>query len=218
MKRWSRRRFLAASAATVCVGCTSGDDAVTAVSSRTGPAGGPLDERPAASLPAVVPTIGAATVVGPIEDVRRQAQQSPIYVAEARAWVVHVADDEIDATVAASDERLHPGHPSRGDGALPEVSASRLPGAVLRELGWFECPCHASKYTRLGEHREGPGPRGLDAVPIRGRRRGRVDRLRRDRVGSSVGHGDRRSTDHGPVLRRVVGPLKHLLRGGPRTV
>ena len=32
--------------------------------------------------------------------------------------------------------------------------------------GRFECPCHASKYTRLGEHREGPGPRGLDAVPI----------------------------------------------------
>ena len=29
MKRWSRRRFLAASAATACVGCTSGDDAVS---------------------------------------------------------------------------------------------------------------------------------------------------------------------------------------------
>jgi cytochrome b6-f complex iron-sulfur subunit len=27
---------------------------------------------------------------------------------------------------------------------------------------WFECPCHGSKYNRVGEKREGPAPRGLD--------------------------------------------------------
>ena len=27
---------------------------------------------------------------------------------------------------------------------------------------WFECPCHGSKYSRVGEKRGGPAPRGLD--------------------------------------------------------
>ena len=31
---------------------------------------------------------------------------------------------------------------------------------------WFECPCHGSKYNRVGEKRAGPAPRGLDRFPI----------------------------------------------------
>jgi cytochrome b6-f complex iron-sulfur subunit len=27
---------------------------------------------------------------------------------------------------------------------------------------WFECPCHGSKYNRVGEKKAGPAPRGLD--------------------------------------------------------
>jgi len=27
---------------------------------------------------------------------------------------------------------------------------------------WFECPCHGSKYSRVGEKRAGPAPRGMD--------------------------------------------------------
>jgi cytochrome b6-f complex iron-sulfur subunit len=27
---------------------------------------------------------------------------------------------------------------------------------------WFECPCHGSKYNRVGEKQGGPAPRGLD--------------------------------------------------------
>jgi cytochrome b6-f complex iron-sulfur subunit len=30
---------------------------------------------------------------------------------------------------------------------------------------WFECPCHGSKYNRVGEKRDGPAPRGLDRWP-----------------------------------------------------
>lgn len=30
---------------------------------------------------------------------------------------------------------------------------------------WFECLCHGSKYTILGEKRDGPAPRGLDRFP-----------------------------------------------------
>jgi cytochrome b6-f complex iron-sulfur subunit len=31
---------------------------------------------------------------------------------------------------------------------------------------WFECLCHGSKYTVLGEHRDGPAPRGLDRFAV----------------------------------------------------
>jgi cytochrome b6-f complex iron-sulfur subunit len=32
---------------------------------------------------------------------------------------------------------------------------------------WFECPCHGSKYTRVGEKTPfGPAPRGLDHFPV----------------------------------------------------
>ncbi|MGH2709867.1 MAG: ubiquinol-cytochrome c reductase iron-sulfur subunit [Actinomycetota bacterium] len=31
---------------------------------------------------------------------------------------------------------------------------------------WFECPCHGSKYNRVGEWQEGPAPRGLDRFPV----------------------------------------------------
>jgi cytochrome b6-f complex iron-sulfur subunit len=31
---------------------------------------------------------------------------------------------------------------------------------------WFECPCHGSKYNRVGEKKGGPAPRGLDRFPV----------------------------------------------------
>jgi cytochrome b6-f complex iron-sulfur subunit len=31
---------------------------------------------------------------------------------------------------------------------------------------WFECPCHGSKYNRVGEKKAGPAPRGLDHWPM----------------------------------------------------
>ena len=31
---------------------------------------------------------------------------------------------------------------------------------------WFECPCHGSKYNRVGEKRGGPAPRGLDRFVV----------------------------------------------------
>jgi len=31
---------------------------------------------------------------------------------------------------------------------------------------WFECLCHGSKYSVLGEKRDGPAPRGMDHFPV----------------------------------------------------
>lgn len=32
--------------------------------------------------------------------------------------------------------------------------------------GWFECPCHGSRYNGWGEYQFGPAPRGLDRFPL----------------------------------------------------
>jgi len=40
----------------------------------------------------------------------------------------------------------------------------RVPWCVTSQ--WFECPCHGSKYNRVGEKRGGPAPRGLDRFPF----------------------------------------------------
>jgi len=32
--------------------------------------------------------------------------------------------------------------------------------------GEFECPCHGSRFNRLGEYRAGPSPRGMDRFAI----------------------------------------------------
>jgi cytochrome b6-f complex iron-sulfur subunit len=34
------------------------------------------------------------------------------------------------------------------------------------ESQWFECLCHGSKYTVVGEHRDGPAPRGMDRFEV----------------------------------------------------
>ncbi len=31
---------------------------------------------------------------------------------------------------------------------------------------WFECPCHGSKYNRVGEKKGGPAPRGMDRFAL----------------------------------------------------
>jgi cytochrome b6-f complex iron-sulfur subunit len=37
---------------------------------------------------------------------------------------------------------------------------------LCNQSEWFECLCHGSKYTVLGEKRDGPAPRGMDSFNI----------------------------------------------------
>lgn len=34
------------------------------------------------------------------------------------------------------------------------------------DAGWFECPCHNSRFNELGEIRRGPASRGLDVLAV----------------------------------------------------
>jgi len=40
----------------------------------------------------------------------------------------------------------------------------RVPACTSSQ--WFECPCHGSKFNRVGEMKVGPAPRGLDRFPM----------------------------------------------------
>jgi len=38
---------------------------------------------------------------------------------------------------------------------------------MVQVVGWFECPCHGSRYNAVGELERGPAPRGLDRFALR---------------------------------------------------
>ena len=86
----------------------------------------------------------------------------PSYFAEARAYVNPYPKADVGKAKAA-------GYP-------PEILPNLEEGFIViyqkcAHLGcrvpwcasaqWFECPCHGSKYNRVGEKRDGPAPRGL---------------------------------------------------------
>ena len=92
----------------------------------------------------------------------------PAYVPAARAFVV---------LVDPSRGRWEPGVDPTGDGAVLNVRAlsQRCPHLGCRpnpciEDGWFHCPCHQSRYDRLGIKAAGelfgPAPRGMDRYAI----------------------------------------------------
>ena len=85
------------------------------------------------------------------------------------------------------------------------MPAPRLPGAAaLRRSQWFECLCHGSKYTVLGEKRDGPAPRGMDRFPVRVADGAYVINTARGHLGAAAGHGH---------LRRPHGDRDAALHG-----
>jgi len=92
----------------------------------------------------------------------------PAYVADARAFVMTI-DPAKGAWLAGADPT--------GDGRALNVRAlsQRCPHLGCRpnpcvEDFWFRCPCHQSRYDRLGTKADGvlygPAPHGMDRFPI----------------------------------------------------
>ena len=92
----------------------------------------------------------------------------PVYVPAARAFVI---------LVEPSRGTWQPGLDDQGDGTSLNVRAlSQVcphlgcrPNPCLEDF-WFHCPCHQSRYDRLGikpaGERYGPAPRGMDRLAI----------------------------------------------------
>jgi cytochrome b6-f complex iron-sulfur subunit len=117
---------------------------------------------------------GAPIVIGDLATVKLQNAALPIdqgfpaYYAEARAFV---------ALVDPGQQRFLAGEDVDGDGTALNVRAMYQrcphlgckPNPCLRNF-WLECPCHGSRYDRLGIKVDGtqygPAPRGMDRFSI----------------------------------------------------
>ena len=117
---------------------------------------------------------GGVLKIGTLDDVKSANSNLPIsegfpaYYAEARAFVV-LKDP--------AQQRFEPGEDTTGDGSALNVRAlyqrcphlGCKPNPCLKNF-WMECPCHGSRYDRLGIKADGPqygpAPRGMDRFSI----------------------------------------------------
>jgi cytochrome b6-f complex iron-sulfur subunit len=125
--------------------------------------------------PNLVGKFGGDVRVGTFDEVKAANSTLPIadgfpaYVASAKAFVV---------LVDPSQPRYIPGEDASGDGTKVNVRAlyqrcphlGCKPNPCLKNF-WMECPCHGSRYDRLGVKafgaQYGPAPRSMDRFGTR---------------------------------------------------
>jgi len=113
---------------------------------------------------------GGAVTIGKLDDVKRLnsslpiAEGFPAYYQEARAFIV---------LYDPSRQQFIPGEDKTGDGESLNVRAlyqrcphlGCKPNPCLKNF-WMECPCHGSRYDRLGIKalgpQYGPAPRSME--------------------------------------------------------
>ncbi len=118
---------------------------------------------------------GGELEIGTLDDVKLQNSSLPIeegfpaYFSNARAFVM---------LVDPARQQFIPGEDPEGDGTALNVRAlyqrcphlGCKPNPCLKNF-WLECPCHGSRYDRLGIKAEGsqfgPAPRSMDRFGVR---------------------------------------------------
>ena len=133
-----------------------------------------LTEVAAGSIGFVWPNLkggfGGEVKIGKLDDVKLANAQIPVsegfpaYYSEARAFIV---------LVDPARQEFVPGEDRSGDGTALNVRAlyqrcphlGCKPNPCLKNF-WLECPCHGSRYDRLGQKAlgsaYGPAPRSMD--------------------------------------------------------
>jgi cytochrome b6-f complex iron-sulfur subunit len=109
---------------------------------------------------------GTGTKVNlPLSDVEASiAKKEPYYNATAKTYIQPYPKDALGKAkkVYGSEPGVFAGM-TEGYVALyqkcPHLGC-RVPWCQTSQ--WFECPCHGSKYNRVGEKKGGPAPRGMD--------------------------------------------------------
>jgi cytochrome b6-f complex iron-sulfur subunit len=118
--------------------------------------------------PSLTGGFGGKVKAGGLDDILEfiQGNKEPFYVPEARGYVVPYPKAALAKARQAYSEAIIPGLEA-GVVALfqkcPHLGC-RVPWCKTSQ--WFECPCHGSKYNRVGEKKGGPAPRGMDRFPV----------------------------------------------------
>jgi cytochrome b6-f complex iron-sulfur subunit len=90
----------------------------------------------------------------------------PFYNASAKTYIVAYPKSDLPKAKKVYDPLIYAGM-EKGYVALYQKCVHlgcRVPWCESSQ--WFECPCHGSKYNRVGEKQGGPAPRGLDRFPL----------------------------------------------------
>jgi cytochrome b6-f complex iron-sulfur subunit len=110
---------------------------------------------------------GAQIDVGSEDDAKAEFDKKlPYYNAGARTYIVPYPKDDVAKAKSVYDPQIVQGM-EEGYVALYQKCVHlgcRVPWCETSQ--WFECPCHGSKYNRVGEKKGGPAPRGLDRFPL----------------------------------------------------
>jgi cytochrome b6-f complex iron-sulfur subunit len=111
--------------------------------------------------------LGGKLTVGTLDQIEEKLQaKEPYYNASAQTYIVRYPKDDIDKAATVYPESIVAGM-EQGYVALyqkcPHLGC-KVPWCQTSQ--WFECPCHGSKYNRVGEKRGGPAPRGMDRWPL----------------------------------------------------
>lgn len=110
---------------------------------------------------------GAKITVGSEDDAQAEFDKKlPFYNAGAKTYIVPYPEDDVAKAEAVYDPIIVSGMEA-GYVALYQKCVHlgcRVPWCETSQ--WFECPCHGSKYNRVGEKKGGPAPRGLDRFPV----------------------------------------------------
>lgn len=118
--------------------------------------------------PAAGGGFGSKITVGSVDNVkaRIKANNGFLYVPEGRMWVTEYPVEKLEKAKAIYKPSILNGMQA-GLVALWQTCphlGCRVPNCNSSQ--WFECPCHGSKYNRVGEKRGGPAPRGMDRFGI----------------------------------------------------
>ena len=111
---------------------------------------------------------GAKINLGSLRDILAKAvsEKSPVYFAEARTYI---APYPAGALPKAKQEYVGGVLEGMEEGVVALYQkcvhlGCRVPWCSSAQ--WFECPCHGSRYSRVGEKKGGPAPRGLDRFNV----------------------------------------------------
>jgi cytochrome b6-f complex iron-sulfur subunit len=111
---------------------------------------------------------GSKVKAGSLDEILGQIaeKKEPFYVPEARTYINPYPKEALPKAKKVYSESILPGMEA-GVVALFQKCVHlgcRVPWCASSQ--WFECPCHGSKYNRVGEKKGGPAPRGLDRFPV----------------------------------------------------